>query len=432
MQHTMLHYKIFINHLLVFFHINVYTIIYEYIKLYLYKIEVILMIKRVILIVLDSVGIGELPDADKYGDLGADTLGHVIEYNGGLAIGNMEKLGLGLIDGIKNVKKVENPIGCYGRFYEMSQGKDTVTGHWEIAGVKSDVAFPTYPDGFPQEIIKKFEQLTGRKVIGNKPASGTAIIDELGEEHMNTGALIVYTSADSVFQIAAHEEIVPLEDLYKYCQIAREMLTGEHSVARVIARPFIGTLGNFSRTPNRKDYALIPPHDTALDLLKAKSLRVMAVGKIEDIFSGRGITDAVHTKDNMDGIDKTLEYMSEDTEGLIFINFVDFDMKWGHRNDPKAYGKGLEDFDKRLPEIIKAMKDTDVLFITADHGCDPTAKGTDHTREYVPLLAYGKELKENVNLGTRKGFFDIGQTICDIFGVGKIKNGSSFLREIKK
>lgn len=390
------------------------------------------MINRVVWIVLDSVGMGALPDAKKYGDEGANTIGHVAEFNKGLNLPNMVKLGLGNIDGMKNIDKCDAPIGCFGKLHEKSNGKDTVTGHWEMVGIESEVAFPTYPNGFPSEVIEKFEKLTGRKVIGNKPSSGTVILDELGKEHMETGALIVYTSADSVFQIAAHEEIIPLEDLYKYCKIAREMLTGDHSVARVIARPFVGTPGNFTRTPNRRDYALLPPYKTTLDMLKEKGLSVMGVGKIEDIFSGQGITDAVHTKDNMDGVDKTIDYLKENKKGLIFTNLVDFDMKWGHRNDPAAYGKGLEDFDKRLPEIIENMNENDVLFITADHGCDPTYPGTDHTREYVPFLAYGKTLKANHNMGERTGFFDIGQTVCDIFDTEKIKNGKSFLNEIIK
>lgn len=390
------------------------------------------MINRAILIVLDSVGIGALPDADKYGDINANTLGHVMEFNKGLKLPNLESLGLGNIEGVSCVTKCDNPKGCFGRLKEASNGKDTVTGHWEMVGIKSEVAFPTYPNGFPESIIKEFEEKTGHKVIGNKPASGTEILDELGKEHMDTKALIVYTSADSVFQIAAHENIVSIENLYKYCSIAREMLTGDNSVARVIARPFIGEPGNFTRTPNRRDYALLPPYKTTLDVLKSNGLDVLAVGKIEDIFSGQGITDAIHTKDNMDGINKTLYYMKNNTKGLIFTNLVDFDMKWGHRNDPKSYGKGLEDFDNRLPEILSLMNDNDILFITADHGCDPTTKGTDHTREYVPLLIYGKSLKKGVDLGTKLGFYNIGQTICDIFNVDKIKNGESFLNEIIK
>lgn len=390
------------------------------------------MIKRVILIILDSVGMGALPDADKYGDVGADTIGHVAKFNGGLKLPNMESIGLGLIEGIQNINKVTNPLGCYGKFYEASNGKDTVTGHWEMVGVKSEIPLPTYPNGFPAEIIKEFEEKTGRKVIGNKPASGTEILDELGEEQLKTGSLIVYTSADSVFQIAAHEDIIPIEELYKYCEIARNMLTGDNAVARVIARPYLGEPGNFSRTSNRKDYALLPPHATALDKLQEAGVKVMAVGKIEDIFSGKGIYSAVHTKDNMDGVDKTLDYMKTEKDGLIFTNLVDFDMKWGHRNDPKSYGKGLEDFDVRLKEIMQNMESDDILFITADHGCDPTYPGTDHTREYVPFLAYGEPLKKGYNLGTKVGFFNMGQTICDIFNSEKIINGDSFLGEILK
>lgn len=390
------------------------------------------MIKRVILIILDSVGIGALPDADKYGDVGADTIGNVAKFNGGLKLPNMESIGLGLIEGIQNINKVSNPLGCYGKFYEASNGKDTVTGHWEMVGVKSEIPLPTYPNGFPTEIIKEFEEKTGRKVIGNKPASGTEILDELGEEQLKTGALIVYTSADSVFQIAAHEDIIPIEELYKYCEIARNMLTGDNAVARVIARPYLGEPGNFSRTSNRKDYALLPPHATALDKLQAAGVKVMAVGKIEDIFSGKGIYSAIHTKDNMDGVDKTLDYMRTEKEGLIFTNLVDFDMKWGHRNDAKAYGKGLEEFDVRLKEIMQNMEADDILFITADHGCDPTYPGTDHTREYVPFLAYGESLRKGYNLGTKVGFFNMGQTICDIFNSEKIINGDSFLGEILK
>ncbi len=390
------------------------------------------MIKRVILIILDSVGMGALPDADKYGDVGADTIGHVAKFNGGLKLPNMESIGLGLIEGIQNINKVSNPLGCYGKFYEASNGKDTVTGHWEMVGVKSEIPLPTYPNGFPPEIIKEFEEKTGRKVIGNKPASGTEILDELGEEQLKTGSLIVYTSADSVFQIAAHEDIIPIEELYKYCEIAREMLTGDNAVARVIARPYLGEPGNFIRTSNRKDYALLPPHATALDKLQEAGVKVMAVGKIEDIFSGKGIYSAVHTKDNMDGVDRTLDYMKTEKDGLIFTNLVDFDMKWGHRNDPKSYGKGLEDFDVRLKEIMQNMESDDILFITADHGCDPTYPGTDHTREYVPFLAYGEPLKKGYNLGTKVGFFNMGQTICDIFNSEKIINGDSFLGEILK
>lgn len=388
------------------------------------------MINRVIWIVLDSVGMGELPDAEKFGDVGANTIGNISKAVSGLKLPNMVNLGLGNIENIKGVESCEAPIGCYARFKEASNGKDTTTGHWEMGGVVSKIAFPTYPNGFPSDVIEKFERLTGRKVIGNKPASGTAILDELGEEHMKSGSVIVYTSADSVFQIAAHEEIVSIDELYKMCEIAREMLNGEHAVARVIARPFIGNPGSFTRTPNRRDFSLTPPHDTVLNKIKNAGLDVIGVGKIEDIFCGQGITEAIHTKDNMDGVDKTLEYMSKEIKGLIFTNLVDFDMKWGHRNDFKAYAKGLEEFDLRLKEIIDSMKESDVLFITADHGCDPTMPGTDHSREHVPFLAYGKELKENINLKTRNSFADIGQTVAEILNVENIKNGESFLKEI--
>lgn len=388
------------------------------------------MIDRVIWIVLDSVGMGEMPDAEKFGDVGANTIGNISKAVGGLKLPNMVKLGLGNIENIKGVETSESPIGCYARFREASNGKDTTTGHWEMGGVISEKAFPTYPNGFPKEVIEKFEKLSGRKAIGNKPASGTAILDELGEEQMKSGSVIVYTSADSVFQIAAHEDVVPLEELYKICRIAREMLTGEHAVARVIARPFVGEPGNFTRTPNRRDFSLLPPYDTVLNKIKNAGLDVIGVGKIEDIFCGQGITEAIHTKDNMDGVDKTLDYMKKDNKGLIFTNLVDFDMKWGHRNDFKSYAKGLEEFDARLKEIINTMKESDILFITADHGCDPTMPGTDHSREHVPFLAYGKQLKENVNLGTRNSFADMGQTVAEALKVEKINNGASFLEEL--
>lgn len=388
------------------------------------------MIDRVIWMVLDSAGIGELPDAAEYGDEGSNTIGNIAKAVGGLNLPNMERLGLGHIDGVEEIKKSSLVNGCYGRFAELSKGKDTTTGHWEMSGIVLEQAFPTYPQGFPQDVIKAYEELIGTKVIGNKPASGTAILDELGEEHMKAGYPIVYTSADSVFQIAAHEDIIPLEKLYEMCEKARELLKGEHAVARVIARPFLGQPGSFTRTPNRRDFSLMPIYETVLDRLKERSINVMAVGKIEDIFCGQGITEAVHTKDNMDGVDKTLEYMKSDKKGLIFTNLVDFDMKWGHRNDYKAYGEGLEAFDKRLGEILEQMKDSDILFITADHGCDPTTPSTDHSREYVPFLAYGSSLKKNVNLETRKTFADMGQTIAEIFELEPIRNGESFLKEI--
>ncbi|NLK21727.1 MAG: phosphopentomutase [Epulopiscium sp.] len=391
------------------------------------------MVKRIIWIILDSVGMGAMPDADKFGDEGSNTIGNVSKMVGGLDIPNLISLGLGNIEGMIGLSKTNAPLGCYGRFAEISNGKDTVTGHWEMAGIYSERPFPTYPQGFPKEIMEPFEKAIGTKTLGNKAASGTVILDELGEEHMKTGYPIVYTSADSVFQIAAHEKIIPIDRLYEICSMARELLRGEHAVARIIARPFVGDKkGAFTRTPNRRDYALVPPHDTILDKAKAKGMDVIAVGKIEDIFSGKGITEAVHTKDNMDGVDKTLEYIKSDNHGIIFTNLVDFDMKWGHRNDYKAYAKGLEEFDKRLPEILNAMGNEDVLMINADHGCDPTTPSTDHSREYVPFIAYGKALKQNVDLKTRKSFADIGQTIGELLGTASIKYGVSFAQEIEK
>jgi len=345
-------------------------------------------------------------------------------------IGPIHDVVKGNIDGMINIEKTAKPKGCYARFSEKSMGKDTTVGHWEMAGVITEKSFPTYPNGFPKEIIKEFEEKIGRKILGNKVASGTEIIKELGQEHIKTGFPIVYTSADSVFQIAAHEEVIPVEELYKMCIAARNILKGEHGVARVIARPFITENGEFKRTSNRRDFSIEPPYNTILDELKNSGFDVLAVGKIEDIFCKRGITQAVHTQDNADGIIKTIEYMKQDNKGLIYTNLVDFDMKWGHRNDYKSYAKGLEEFDKALAVILENMKDTDVLFITADHGCDPTTESTDHSREYVPFLAYGKELKQNVNLGTRAGFSDMAQTIADIFNTAPIKNGKSFLKEI--
>ncbi len=387
------------------------------------------MINRVIWIVLDSVGCGALPDADKFGDEGVNTLCHVVDQTG-IKPDQLRKLGLFNIDGLDCYDKISDPIGSYGKCMEVSNGKDTTVGHWEMAGVSTLQPLPTYPDGFPETIIKEFENRTGKKVVANKPASGTGILDELGKHHMKTGDLIVYTSADSVFQIAAHEDIVPIEDLYKYCEIARELLVGPHGVARVIARPFIGQPGNYVRTSNRRDYSLSPPRDTVLDHIKDMGKDVIGVGKIEDIFNLKGITEALHTKDNMDGVDQTLKYMKEDNEGLIFTNLVEFDSAWGHRNNVSGYGQGLMDFDRRIPELLATMKDTDVLVINADHGCDPTTKGTDHTREYIPLLVYGKAIKNGVNLGVRKSFADIGQTIGDMLGAKPLEEGTSFKQEV--
>ncbi|HPN81775.1 MAG TPA: phosphopentomutase [Spirochaetota bacterium] len=390
------------------------------------------MIERVIWIVLDSVGMGELPDADKYGDVGCNTIGNISKKVGGLAIPNMVRLGLGNIEGMQGLAISQAPEGVFARLAEMSNGKDTITGHWEMAGIYTETPFPTYPNGFPPDVIEAFEEAVGTKVLGNKTSSGTTILDELGPEHLATGHLIVYTSADSVFQIAAHEDLYPIERQYEICEIARKLLDGEHKVARVIARPFTGKPGSFARTANRHDYAVEPPYDTVLDKLAKKGLNVMGVGKIVDIFNGKGVTESVHTKSNDDGMDRTLEYMKTGKKGLIFTNLVDFDMKWGHRNDFEAYAKGLESFDARLPEILDAMTDQDVLFITADHGCDPTVPGTDHTREYVPLLGWGKGLVAGTNLGTRQSFADIGQTISEMLGAESISHGESFWSKIRK
>ncbi|GAA0115954.1 phosphopentomutase [Clostridium senegalense] len=391
------------------------------------------MTKKVTLIVLDSVGVGELPDAKEYGDVGTNTLGNISKVVEEFSLPNLQKLGIGNIIEIKNVDSLENPMANYGKVMELSKGKDTVTGHWEISGLVLTQPLKTYPQGFPKEIIDEFESKIGRKILGNTVASGTVIIDELGEEHMRTGYPIVYTSADSVFQIAAHEEIIPLEELYRMCEIAREMLVGDKMVGRVIARPFLGSKkGDFKRTSNRHDYAVDPFGKTMLDYIKENNKSVMAVGKIEDIFNKKGITDAVHTKDNMDGVDKTLEYLKTDKEGLIFTNLVDFDMKYGHRSDPKGYAEALMEFDKRLPEIIEALGEEDVLILTADHGCDPTDESTDHSREYTPLLVYGKNLKNNVDLQIRNSFCDIGKTILDLLNIENSLNGESFKNKIIK
>lgn len=390
------------------------------------------MIKRTILIVLDSVGIGEMPDSAKYGDVGSDTLGNISKAVGGLRLPNMEELGLGNIDGVKNIAKCENPIGSFGKCAELSIGKDTVTGHWEIAGVVLKEPLNTYPEGFSEDIIKEFESKIGRKIIGNKVASGTEIIKELGEEHIKTGSPIVYTSADSVFQIAAHEDVISLDELYNMCQIARKMFVGEKAIGRIIARPFIGEPGQFTRTPNRRDFALDPFDKTMLEYIKEKGISVMAVGKIEDIYNKKGITDAVHIKNNMDGIDKTLQYMKENKNGLIFTNLVDFDMLYGHRNDAVGYAKALADVDNRIPEIISSMKEDDILILTADHGCDPTTESTDHSREYIPVIVYGKRIKSGINIGVRKSFSDIGKTILDLLKIENNLYGDSFAKEILK
>jgi len=386
--------------------------------------------KRVILIVMDSLGVGELPDANLYGDVGSHTLDNTYKACGGLKIDNLEKLGFGNIEGVKYLNKVNYSIGAYGKLAERSKGKDTVTGHWEIGGVILNTPLNTYPNGFSEEIIEEFIKRVNKKgVLGNCVASGTEIIERLGDEHVKTGYPIIYTSADSVFQIAAHEDVIPLEELYEMCRIAREMLVGENVVGRVIARPFIGENGNYKRTPNRRDYALDPFSKTMLEYLKENGKEVAAVGKIEDIYNKKGVTRAVHTKDNMDGVDATLSYMDEVKEGLIFTNLVDFDMLYGHRNDPKGYGKAIEDLDNRLKEIYDKMTEDDILMLTADHGCDPTTESTDHSREYIPLLVYGNKINP-VNIGTRESFTDISKTILDYFNIENSIDGKSFLSNI--
>jgi len=388
------------------------------------------MINRVVLFVLDSVGIGALPDAEKFGDVGVNTLGNIAKSTDDFKIPNLKKMGIGNIEGVDAIEATEKPIAAFGRSLEASNGKDTTTGHWEIAGLYIEQPFKTYPDGFPKHIIDEFEQKTGRKVLCNKPASGTVVLDELGEEHVRTGNPIVYTSADSVFQIAAHEEVIPLEELYNMCQIAREMLMGEDQVARVIARPFVGTPGNYQRTSNRRDYSIKPYDKTVLDFAKEAGLEVKAVGKIVDIYDGEGITEDVHTKDNMDGVDQTIKFLKESFEGILFTNLVDFDAKYGHRRDVAGYRKALEEVDARLPEIMSSMKASDLLIILADHGNDPAYIGSDHTREYIPILIYGEQVKAGANIGTRKTFADVAATVSDILNIPATPYGTSFKSEI--
>lgn len=388
--------------------------------------------KRVIIIVLDSVGIGELPDSAEYGDAGSNTLGHIAQQIKGFSLPNLEMLGLGCIDGVEGLKAVNEPIGCFGKMMERSAGKDTTTGHWEIAGITLDKKFPLYPEGFPGEIIESLEAAIGTKTLGNYPASGTEIIKILGPQHVKTGYPIIYTSADSVLQIAAHEGIIPVERLYEICEIARKIMTGEHAVGRVIARPFAGTEGSFYRTERRRDFSLKPVRKTILDFVKEKGMEVKAVGKIEDIFAGQGITESVHTSGNMDGVDKTLDFIRQSFEGLIISNLVDFDMHFGHRNDVKGYADALSEFDGRVPELLEAIGDEDIIIFTADHGCDPTTPGTDHTREYVPLLVYGKRLKRGVNLRIRETFSDIAQTVADILGTEGDFNAKSFYKDVMR
>jgi phosphopentomutase len=378
-------------------------------------------------IVLDSVGIGELPDASAYGDTGSDTVGNVASRIP-LRIAALRALGLGRIAAIGGLQSAAE--AAVGRMAEASAGKDSVTGHWEMMGIVLDRPFPVFPDGFPPEIIAEFSRQIGRAVLGNRPASGTAILDELGPEHMRTGALIVYTSADSVFQIAAHEEIVSIQELYRACEVAYKLVGEGLGVGRVIARPFVGAPGRFKRTANRRDYALPPFGETLLDRLKASCRPVVAIGKIGDLFAGRGITRAIHTASDDEGVDHVLRQMDETTEGLIFTNLVDFDTLFGHRNDVEGYARNLERFDVRLSELLLRLRPDDLLVVTADHGNDPTTPSTDHSREYVPLLVTGAHVCGGADLGTRQTFADLGQTLAEVFGVGRLAHGTSFLREI--
>ncbi len=387
-------------------------------------------IKRVFWIVLDSFGVGELPDAARFGDAGSNTLA-ACAATGELHIPNMIKIGLGNIDGVDCIEKAAAPAGAFARLNEVSMGKDTTTGHWELAGLTSRRAFPTYPDGFPQEVLDTFTAATGLEVLCNKPYSGTKVILDYGREHEATGKPIVYTSADSVFQIAAHEDVIPVEELYEICRKARAVLTGKHAVGRVIARPFAGTYPDYYRTSNRHDFSLVPPSDTALDVLKDRGFATIGVGKIYDIFAGKGVSETYRTGPNKIGMERTSELQNKDFTGLCFVNLVDFDMVYGHRNDAPGYARALSEFDEWLGGFMQNMQPDDVLMITADHGCDPSTPSTDHSREYIPLLVYGSEIKAGVNLGTRKSYADESKTILEMFGIADTKtDGESFLSEI--
>ena len=384
---------------------------------------------RVILIVFDSVGCGALPDAADYGDAGSDTLGNISRHIP-LRVPNLRRLGLARVSTVNRLDLEPEPIGACGRMAEASPGKDSVTGHWELAGLVLERAFPVFPNGFPRELIDEFERRIGRGTLANKPASGTAIIDELGVEHMDTGKPIVYTSADSVFQIAAHEDVVPVPELYRWCEIAFELAGRGMGIGRVIARPFIGSPGAFRRTANRRDFALTPPSRTLLDYVKDAGFPVVAIGKIEDLFAGRGITSATHTVSDDHGIDEVLRAMSTTARGLIFANLVDFDTQYGHRNDVAGYAANLERVDARLSEVLAALQPRDLLVVTADHGNDPTTPSTDHAREHVPVFLTGRAVRAGVDLGTRETFADLGQTIASVFNVGPLEHGTSFLRSI--
>jgi len=384
---------------------------------------------RVFLTVLDSVGVGELPDADAYGDRGSDTLGNISRAVR-LKLPTLRSLGLPRVAKIHGMAQVDAPVGAFGRMAERSPGKDSVTGHWEMAGVILDRAFPTFPHGFPAEVIAEFERRIGRATIGNTVASGTAIIDDLGEEHVRTGHPIVYTSADSVFQIAAHEDVIPIPELYRICEIAYEMIGKGMNVARVIARPFVGEDGAFTRTANRHDYALQPTGTTLLDVMTAAGQSVHTIGKVDDLFARRGVTTAVHTKSDKEGVEEIEKAIATAGPGLVFTNLVDFDTQYGHRNDTKGYAANLERFDTRLAAMLPRLRERDLLIITADHGNDPTTPSTDHAREYVPVFLVGGGVRPGTDIGTRPTFADLGQTVAEIFGVGPLANGTSFLRDI--
>ncbi|MDD5603823.1 MAG: phosphopentomutase [Eubacteriales bacterium] len=383
--------------------------------------------RRFIIIVMDSAGVGEMPDAADYGDKGSSTIPNIAQKYPGFSLPNLGKLGLGNIAAIKGVPAVKSPLASYGKMAEASPGKDTTTGHWEIAGIRLEKPFPVYPSGFPADILKTFEAETGRKTLGNEVASGTEIIDRLGAEHVRTGKPIVYTSADSVFQIAAHVDVIPLDELYEMCATARKILMGEHAVGRVIARPFNGTTGRFERTADRRDYSLDPVAETLLDAVSGKGMDVRAVGKISDIFNGRGITHSIKTHTNTEGVKATVDWLEESFSGLVFTNLVDFDMLYGHRNNIKGYAEALMQFDREIPDVLDALSQDDILVLTADHGCDPTTKSTDHSREYVPLLVYGRSVKPGEALGTRKTFADIAASAAEYLGIARTYGANSFL-----
>ena len=386
--------------------------------------------KNFLVIVLDGVGIGELPDAADYNDVGSNTLKNISEVVGGLNLPNLEKFGLGNIEDLKGVSHLENPLASFGKMKEVSIGKDSTSGHWELGGIKVDFKFPVYPNGFPEEVIRKFIEETGVEgVLGNKPASGTQIIQELGDEHVKTGYPIVYTSADSVFQIAAHEEVIPLEQLYEICEITRKkVMVGEHTVGRIIARPFVGSSGNYTRTTNRKDFSVDPVGKTILDYCSENGIQTIGIGKVNDLFNYKGIDVSVKTKSNSEGIEKIIEFAGKSEQGFIFTNLVDFDVYFGHRNDPEGFHKALIEFDNALPEITGKLDETDALIITADHGNDPTTPSTDHSREYVPLLFYRKN-KPVKDLGIRETFSDVAQTVAEFYGIKSDLKGKSFLNE---